>query len=260
MRLLNKLFLEANSDFDVYSHLILLGYRGSIAHDLYIPGKDSIDDKDLMGVLIPPVQYYFGLKQFGRYGNGTKELVKDCWDVVIYEFKKYISLMVKNNPNVLSLLWLPDDLYIKKTEEGNLLIKYRDFFSSKLVYKSFCGYAHGQLKKMTAFNKNGYMGQKRKELVDKFGFDVKNSSHLIRLLTMGCEFLETGQLQVKRTKDKSKLLEIKRGVWSLDRVKAEADKLFKRIKYAYENTGLPDEPDYEKIENLCIEILLRKLS
>ena len=36
--------------------LILLGYRGSIAHGMYVPQEDpdSIDDKDVMGVFVAP--------------------------------------------------------------------------------------------------------------------------------------------------------------------------------------------------------------
>ncbi|MEK6325118.1 MAG: hypothetical protein AABN33_26055 [Acidobacteriota bacterium] len=41
-------------------NLILLGYRGSIAHNMYVPQHDpnSIDDKDLMGVYIAPIEHY----------------------------------------------------------------------------------------------------------------------------------------------------------------------------------------------------------
>ena len=40
--------------------LILLGFRGSIAHNMYVPqhDPDSIDDKDLMGVYVAPVEHY----------------------------------------------------------------------------------------------------------------------------------------------------------------------------------------------------------
>lgn len=46
------------------------------------------------------------------------------------------------------------------------------------------------------------------------------------LLPMGAEFLESGHLRVYRTKDAEELKEIKRGGWTLDQVKAEAERLF----------------------------------
>ena len=42
-------------------------------------------------------------------------------------------------------------------------------------------------------------------MVWKYQYDVKNAAHLIRLLRMGTEFLETGRLQVYRTTDADEL-------------------------------------------------------
>ena len=77
------------------------------------------------------------------------------------------------------------------------------------------------------------LGAKRKALVEHFGFDTKAASHLIRLLRMGIEFLTDGELQVTRHVDGPQLLEIKRGEWTLDQVKAEADRLFKLSEKTY---------------------------
>lgn len=43
-------------------YAILVAYRGSIAHGMYVPKTDpnSIDDKDIMGVCVPPKEFYFG--------------------------------------------------------------------------------------------------------------------------------------------------------------------------------------------------------
>lgn len=66
----------------------------------------------------------------------------------------------------------------------------------------------------------------------KFGYDTKNAAHLVRLLRMGMEFLKDGELEVTRL-DARQLLEIKRGEWTLERVKAEADHGFKMAEQAY---------------------------
>jgi len=231
---------------------ILLGYRGSIAHGMYIPNSDpnSIDDIDLMGICIPPKDYYFGLKSYGS--RGTQEIKENEWDIVVYEFKKFISLLSKGNPNVMSMLWLDDYLHI--SEEGKALRDQRDLFVGKHVYHSFSGYAHAQLHKMAHFAFNGYMGEKRKGLVNKFGYDTKNAAHLIRLLRMCIEFLQDGVFRVKR-QDAEELLKIKRGEWTLDQVKAEGESLFELAKEAYEKSPLPEELDHEKINKLCCTIL-----
>lgn len=236
----------ADCNFDLIDHTILLGYRGSIVHGTYVPKK--VDDKDIIGICIPPKEYYFGLQRFEQYEKFEGE-----WDAVIYSLQKYIRLLLKNNPNVMSLLWLEDKHYIHKTVYGQMLIENRYIFSSKLAYKSFCGYAYGQLHRMTHGAHQGYMGEKRKKLVEKFGYDCKNASHLIRLLKMGIEFLTTGELQVDRP-EKHQLIEIKRGLWSLGDVKKLADGLFEKLELAYIKSKLEEKPDYEAANNLTVEI------
>jgi len=233
---------------------IMQCYRGSIAHGMYRPNSDpnSIDDKDAMAICIPSLDYYFGLKQFGS--RGTKEIKRDEWDIVIYEVRKMVSLLAKGNPNVLAALWLEDKHYIEKTFAWNIILESRDLFSGKHVYKSFVGYAHGQLYRMTHHAFEGYMGEKRKRLVEKFGYDTKNAAHLIRLLRMGIEFLADGRLYIER-RDAQQLLEIKRGEWSLEQVKTEADRLFASVEMAYINSKLPVQPDMEKINKLCVGVV-----
>ncbi len=238
---------------------ILSMYRGSIAHGMYIPNSDpnSIDDKDVMAVCVPPLDYYFGLSRYGS--RGTKEIKRDEWDVVIYEAQKMVSLLQQGNPNVLMALWLDDEHYLNITKAGQLLIDNKDLFVGKHVYQAFTGYAVSQLKRMSAFAFNGYMGQKRKSLVERFGYDTKNAAHLIRLLRMGIEFLADGILYVKRH-DTEQLLQIKRGEWSLDQVKAEADKLFALSEHAYKQSRLPEGPNREEINRLCVEIIQTHLN
>lgn len=232
---------------------ILLGYRGSISHGMYVPSKDSdsIDDKDVIGICIPPMGYYYGLKQFGS--RGTKEIKRDEWDIVLFEMTKAIRLLEKGNPNIMAILWLDETHYIKITETGQILLDNRNLFVGKHAYHSFVGYAHGQLHRMTHMACKGYMGAKRKELVQRHGYDTKNAAHLIRLLRMGIEFLNTGELQVIR-QDATQLLEIKRGEWTLEKVKSEAERLFISAETAFTLSKLPDKPDREKINHLCIRL------
>lgn len=233
---------------------VLIGYRGSIAHGMYVPqsSPDSIDDKDVMSIVIPGIDNYFGLKTWAK--KGTKEIVQDEWDIVVYELKKYLTLMIKSNPNVLSLLWLTECDYILVTDIGKLLIEKRGLFVSKQAYHSFVGYAHGQAHRMTHMAFEGYMGEKRKGLVRKYGYDTKNAAHLVRLLRMGIEYLTEGRLYVKR-QDATQLLEIKRGEWSLEQVQKEADRLFSLAEESYIRSSLPPEPPSEEINRLCVEIM-----
>ena len=85
--------------------------------------------------------------------------------------RKFVGLLLKSNPNVLMMLWLPAKYYIWRDIYGQMLIDAKSLFASKYAYHSFSGYAHGQFHRMTNFKFEGYMGEKRKQLVEKFGYD-----------------------------------------------------------------------------------------
>jgi len=291
--------------------LISLCWRGSVAHGMYVPKSDpdSIDDKDVMGIYIGPLEHYLG---FGR--KDVYEQWEGEWDCVFYELRKFIDLLLNCNPNVLSLLWLKPNGIIYETPVGTRLREQRDLFVTKKAYHSFSGYAHAQFKKMISFNQEaqslmqqleeeltsfgidpessdagsslrtlegqpfvgattammevvkryrgerrryysgGYMGQKRRELVRRVGYDAKNAAHLIRLLRMGIEFLTEGTMHVERA-DAPELLEIKRGAWPLEKVKAEAERLFQLSQEAYVRSSLPPEPDRAQAERLCVAMI-----
>lgn len=291
--------------------LISLCWRGSVAHGMYVPKSDpdSIDDKDVMGVYVGPLEHYLG---FGR--NDVYEKWEGEWDCVFYELKKFIGLLLNCNPNVLSLLWVKPNGTIYESSLGQRLRENRSIFVTKKAYHSFSGYAHDQFKKMVSFNQQaqelmaqleqqlisfgvdpdscddghslrrldgqpfvgattemmevvkryrgkrrryysgGYMGQKRRELVRRVGYDAKNAAHLIRLLRMGIEFLTEGTVHVERA-DATELLDIKRGTWPLEKVKSEAERLFGLAQEAYVRSSLPPEPDRSRAERLCVEMI-----
>lgn len=282
-------------------NLIYLGWRGSVAHGMYVPNSnpDSIDDKDVMGIYVGPVEHYLG---FGR--GEVKEKWEGQYDCVFYELRKMVSLLLNCNPNVLSLLWLKENALIYMTLIGARLREHKDIFVTKKAYHSFNGYAYGQFKRMTHMNQDtlseigtrkvqllsmgcvdtdgelslppgasndlinkkkqydeirgkyyqGYMGGKRRKLVERFGYDCKNAAHLIRILRMGIEFLTEGVLYVER-EDKQELMDIKQGLWPLDKVKTEAERLFALASEAYVKSPLPPEPDRKRAEHLVIGMI-----
>lgn len=243
-------------------NLILCGYRGSVAQNTFVPNTDpnSIDDIDLMGVYLAPSRYYVGLGRGRKYRKAVERFI-DCWDVVSYELKKYVNLLLKSNPNVLSLLWLENQFYLPIEDQlhktwGEELVKNREAFVSKNAFASFTGYARGQLKRMTHLEKRGYMGDKRKKLVEKFGYDTKNASHLIRLLKMAVEYLDSGKLIVYRKDDAQTLIDIKVGGWALKDVQEEAEFWFAKVEEAYKKSPLPEHANIEKVEEIMMDIVL----
>lgn len=266
---------------------LLVAYAGSHAHGTHQPPKEGgIDDVDIIAVCYYPLSHYFGLPR--RSDAGTHSQIKQ-WDCSGYELGHFIRLALACNPNVICALWNEPDKYLFKDGAGELLIFHRELFSSRRAYKTFAGYAQAQIQRMTAYHDTGeatcckgeqfhtsdcamagqlgrgsqkkfatgYMGQKRKALVEQFGYDCKNAAHALRLLAMGREFLQTGRFNVDRSKagDAELLISVKRGEHTLAWVKERAQAMFDELKDARDNSPLPDEPDVDGVDRLMQHIL-----
>jgi predicted nucleotidyltransferase len=242
--------------FDISATMLLAGRRGSEAHGTYVPPADpnGIDDRDIMGIIVQPEAGYLGL---GHWEEAQS--IKGVWDVVLYDARKFVRLLAKANPNVVGMLWLREEDYIHRTPAGDMLIAERETFHSKdAFYASLIGYARSQLHRMTSGQghpKRGFMGAKRKLLVDRYGYDVKNAAHLIRLLHMGVEYLKTGRMNVFRTWDAQMLKDIKTGKWALADVNRYAEKQFAVAEEAYRASDLPAELDQARAEALLVKIV-----
>jgi len=245
--------------FPVEPSLILLGRRGSEAHGTYIPpeDKEGIDDRDLLGLCIPPESMVLGTGGWeGSARWESSEEINGVWDVVLYDVRKFIRLLCKQNPNALSMLWLETSDYLKLSPEGNLLLFNRNLFRARdAAYEAFVGYTKSQMEKMTSGAFQGYMGAKRKQLVEKHGYDCKNAGHAVRLLHMGAEYMETGVLNVRRTWDRDMIIEIKQGKWLLDRVKEHVSQRLEAMSSLRERSVLPEGINFDKVEALAVRIM-----
>lgn len=97
----------------------------------------------------------------------------------------------------------------------------------------------------------------RAEMERKSGFDLKHGMHCIRLLRSGLEILQTGNIIVDRrgAGDAEDLRAIIRGEYSYDQVTKMAEDLVEEMDKAYEDSTLPNRPDLEQINELCIELV-----
>ena len=302
---------EAQNGFPLEPHLVVLALMGSHSHGTYLPPEEptAVDDVDLMGFVVPPLEFHLGLPRWQHWTLQVDEL-----DVVLYSLEKAVRLLLKSNPNIVGLLWLRESEYVHQHPAFGELRARRDIFSSQAAAEAFAGYAADQLKRMEAFDLDrmaeyealtsaiarqgplrevleadaqklrhiaahwglsdamltrfrklhrehfsGYMGEKRKAMVRKYQYDVKNAAHLIRLLRMGSEFIVSGNLQVYRTSDADELKVIKRGGWTLDQVKAEAERLFTGVEVARARSPLPPGPDATAANELLIAMHRRFL-
>lgn len=95
--------------------------------------------------------------------------------------------------------------------------------------------------------------EQRSILEEQFGYDTKHSMHLIRLLRMGKEILQTGQVIVKRP-DAKELLDIRNGCMKYEELVKYAENLDNEIKELYKITKLRHHVDVNFASKLLMEL------
>lgn len=136
-------------------HLLFNCISGSQAYGLALPHSDT----DLKGIYILPKDEFYGLTYTDQVNNDTN-------DEMYYEIKKFIDLLLKNNPNILELLSTPEDCILHKNPIMDWIKP--EMFLSKLCNQTFGQYAYAQIKKARGLNKKilNPIDQKRKTILD----------------------------------------------------------------------------------------------
>lgn len=348
---------------------IFLTVVGSRAYGIH----NENSDYDKAGVLIPPQKYFFGMDRFEQFRDFPGE------DKVIYDFRKAVSLISDNNPNMLDLISSPEKCIITMKGPWERIIENKDLFISKKCRHTYSGYAYAQLNRIETHRKfllnppkvkpkrkdfglpdvsifptaqlkaviysalgdfikeeckDNFLGElddvysnyimpifnrfikpdfrplaleylqvgvksqantlkalgpsyikdeyldaatnelkfysaeaewsqyqawlknrnkARAELELKYGYDCKCAAHLVRLIRMCKEILETGKINVDRTNiDAEELKAIRfNGIWSFQDLKAYAKKIDDDCGELYNNSTIQRFPDMEKIKVLC---------
>lgn len=83
---------------------------GSKAYGLALPTSDT----DIKGVFILPKKNYYGLTY-------TEQVNNESNDIVFYELKRFVDLLIKNNPNLLDLISAPEDCILYKDPVMDLI-------------------------------------------------------------------------------------------------------------------------------------------
>lgn len=240
---------------DTIERVILHGIMGSRSVGTHT--EDS--DYDEMAVVLASDDVYLGLDYYGNQGTREIRRPEENLEVVQYEFTKFLRLCKNFNPNVIPLLYLNRSSYVA-TPEGMELIENRDMFNSWTAVESFCGFAYNQLKKMK--QPTGKQGEKRKKLIEKYGYDTKYAYHAIRLSEMLNEFIQSdGQvLNVWRGDiDKDFLIEIREGKYPYEWVVGRVEAMTERARKAIKQSKIPEKVDKERISNFCRRILRKHL-
>jgi uncharacterized protein len=220
---------ESAAKSDMYRRVILRCIIGSQAYGL--SGDDS--DVDRRGIYLPPAELHWSL--FGV----PEQLENNDTQEAYWELQKFLVMALKANPNVLECLYSPRIEHA--TPLARELLSMRECFLSRLVYQTYNGYVMSQFKKMQA------------DLRNHGKVKWKHVMHLLRLLLAGIEVLKTGSLPVHVGEQRERLLAIRQGLTAWDEVEAWRQTLHHQFTAAYEQTRLPERPDYDRASAFLVK-------
>lgn len=123
--------------------LIFKTLTGSTAYGTNLPTSDI----DYRGIFIAPMENVVtGMFPIDQYQDPVE-------DLVYYELRKFVKLLVDQNPNILELLWVDEGHIQFRTAEYDFLRGMREKLLSSKVKFTFSGYAHSQLQRLKNHNK-----------------------------------------------------------------------------------------------------------
>lgn len=117
-------------------------------HGSHLYGNNTPEsDIDKRGVFIAESIYYFS--PFKRVEQ--KEVEGE--DTVYFELKKFMNLAAECNPNIVELLFVPEDRWLTGSDEWKKIFENRSLFISKKARWTFSGYAMSQLHRIKSHRK-----------------------------------------------------------------------------------------------------------
>lgn len=231
---------------------ILRSLVGSGVHGTSVESSD----RDEMGLCIEPPEYVIGLQHFEQAVIRSKpEGVRsgpDDTDCVIYSLRKWCRLALGGNPSMMVLLFVPDWAIVTQAPIGRELREMAPYFANRRAGRAFSNYMRDQRQKLTGEKKQ--MRVTRTELIEKFGYDTKYASQIIRLGFQGIEFLCTGRFTLPMpNQERERVLSIRRGEVKLTEVLEQCRDLEGCIETMTTDGPLPAEPDRKRVEAWMID-------
>lgn len=203
--IVNELTNHLNLNNYLFNNINNSTYSGSKLYGL----NNKSSDIDVYSVSMPPIEILFPhLTGFINGFNTPKETpfiyVNNHipyngyeYDLTICSFPKFLNLLNKNSPNFIELLFSKNETIIFKDEIGELLLKNKENFINNNCHNSFYGYALSSIKRLD----KPPVGDKAKELVEKFGYDTKSAYHGLRLFLEYQQILNNKTIEFNKNSD-----------------------------------------------------------
>lgn len=242
-----------------HAHTILNVLGGSRMYGTHTEDSDT----DYLAVYIPPPETIIGLDsdavindsraEKDEYGKNMPSSV----DLTLYDVRSFVRLAMKNNPNILEILFAPQENVELAASEGVELLNNAHLFPHRYGMMRFLGYAENQKKGI--LKKESPDGTWRNRLVELHGYDTKKAMHTMRLFMEADELLSFGTLTFP-LKERDLLRSIRDGEYPLEKVLSMIDARESVVKnrMATKN-ALPDKPRRAEIEAMLMGFLYEHL-
>lgn len=255
---------------------------GSQAYGTATPQSDT----DIRGVFSYPLSESLSLRSL------PAEVADDKQDVKFYELRKFLSLAMDCNPNIMEMLFLPEDCIRFTTPAWKLIHDNRRLFISKKAFHTYTGYAVAQIKKARGQHKlvnnpmpkeppkkddfcwviergsivsnakivcfemaTGVLITRNRDKISVQG-NSKNLMHCVRLLLEGKNILERGEPQVRFTgESREYLMGIRNGKYKYEEIMAKVEADMAELDALAGKSSLPWGADKEAIDRLYREIV-----
>jgi len=164
------------SDYTIFKAIV-----GSKLYGLDTPSSDT----DIKCIYVLPLDILLKRSFQDQVNDNTN-------DQVFYEVIKFLDLATKANPNILELLYVPDEFILKTSMDYELIREHRSMFLTKSIKNSLGGYAVAQIKKSRGRNKKivNPIAKERKSPLDFCSLVYKTGS-----ISLKTWLLETGYKQ-----------------------------------------------------------------
>jgi len=139
----------------------------------HLYGVDTPEsDVDIRGVFIPPKEYLLG------FLHRVEQIEEHKQDVVHYDFRKFMKLAADCNPNIVELLFVPENSWQITSPEWATIITNRHLFLSTKARWTFSGYATSQLHRIKGHR--NWLLNPPKKIPEREDFDLPRHTKMNR--------------------------------------------------------------------------------
>lgn len=162
----------------VTEELIFMTVAGSRMYGTNV----ATSDVDKRGVCVPPKVVVYG---FARNFNQQEYPGEDT---TVFSLEKFMKLAMDCNPNIIELLFAPEDCIETIHPTWEKLLEKRDLFLTAKAYHTFTGYAHSQMKRIKGHR--GWLMDPPTHQPTREEFGLTGAGQGVRELTRGVDASE----------------------------------------------------------------------